>query len=57
MVIINMDDLHVWIKACEQQATLFQHVMPMAMENLAIAQHYDTLHYVIIHGGGYWPWV
>ncbi len=53
MVIINMDDPHVWIKACEQQATLFQHVMPMAMENLAIAQHYDTLHYVIIHGGGY----
>jgi hypothetical protein len=23
MVIINMDDLNVWIQACEQQATLF----------------------------------
>ncbi len=37
--IINMDDLDVWIQACEQQATLFQHVMPMAMENLAITQY------------------
>jgi hypothetical protein len=29
--------------------------MPMAMENLAIAQHWDTLHYVTIRGGGYQP--
>jgi len=27
----------------------------MAMENLAIAQHWDTLCYAIICGGGYWP--
>jgi hypothetical protein len=39
MVVINMDDFHVWIQACDQQATLFQHVMPMVIENLAIAQH------------------
>jgi hypothetical protein len=39
MAIINLDDPNMWIQACEQQATLFQHVMPMAMENLAIAQH------------------
>jgi hypothetical protein len=25
------------------------------MENLAIFQHWDTLHYAIIHGGGYCP--
>jgi hypothetical protein len=43
----------VWIQACEQWATLFQHVMPMDMQNLAIAQHWDTLCYAIIHGGGY----
>jgi hypothetical protein len=29
----------------------------MAMENLAIAQHQNTLHYVIICGGGYQPLV
>jgi hypothetical protein len=39
MAIINLDDMNVWIHACEQQTTLFQHVMPMVMENLAIAQH------------------
>jgi hypothetical protein len=39
MAVINMDDLNVWIQACEQRATLLWHVMPMAMENLAIAQH------------------
>jgi hypothetical protein len=27
----------------------------MAMENLTIAQQWDTLHYAIICGGGYWP--
>jgi hypothetical protein len=27
----------------------------MVMENLAIAQHQDTLHYVTICGGGYQP--
>jgi len=39
MAIINMDDLNVWIQACEQWVTLFQHVMPMNMQNLVIAQH------------------
>jgi len=29
--------------------------MPMVMENLAIAQQQDTLHYATIRGGGYWP--
>jgi len=27
------------------------------MENLTIFQHWNTLHYVIIQGGGYWPQV
>jgi hypothetical protein len=39
MTVINMDDLNVWMHACEHQATLFQCVMPMVMENLTIAQH------------------
>jgi len=29
----------------------------MAMENFAIAQHQNTLHYAIICGGGHWPQV
>jgi hypothetical protein len=31
--------------------------MPTTFENLAIAQHKDTLWYVIIRGGGYRPWI
>jgi len=53
MVVINMDDLNVWIQACEKQATLFRCVMPMAIEKLAIAQHWDRLRYAIICGSGY----
>jgi hypothetical protein len=30
-------------------------VMPMALENLSIAQHRDTLRYATIRGGGYQP--
>ncbi len=29
-------------------------VLCRSYENLAITQHRDTLHYAIIHGGGYW---
>ncbi len=29
--------------------------MPLTFENLAIAQHRDTLRYAIIWGGGYQP--
>jgi hypothetical protein len=47
MVVINLDDFNVWIQTCEQYVALFWCVTPMAMENLAIAQHYDTLHYAI----------
>jgi hypothetical protein len=37
----------------QQRATLFGHVMPMAIENLALAQHWDMLCYTTICGGGY----
>jgi hypothetical protein len=32
MVVINMDDLNVWIQACEKRATLFRCVVPMVIE-------------------------
>jgi hypothetical protein len=53
MAIINLDDPNVWLQACEQQITLFRHVMPMVMESFAIAQHWNTFWYATIHGGGY----
>jgi hypothetical protein len=40
---------------CSQHVKLFRKVMPVAFENLAIAQHRDTLRYATIRGGGYQP--
>jgi len=36
MIVINLDDLLVWVHACAQRVALFKRVMLMAMENLAI---------------------
>jgi hypothetical protein len=55
MVVMNLNDLTKWFWACEQKTTLFKCVMPMAMENLTIVQHWDTLQYAPICGNGYWP--
>jgi hypothetical protein len=41
----------------EQRAELFKRMMSMALENLSIAQHRDTLRYAMIRGGGYRPQV
>jgi len=53
--VVNLDDSEMWLKVCSQRAELFRRVMLAAFENLAIAQHRDTLRYVIIRGGGYRP--
>ncbi|CAM6087474.1 unnamed protein product [Calypogeia fissa] len=50
---VNLDDPAMWVRVCFQRAELFQRVMPTAFENLAIAQHRDTLRYATIRGGGY----
>jgi hypothetical protein len=53
--VVNLDDPKMWLRVCSQRAKLFRRVMPTAFENLAIAQHKDTLWYATIRGGGYWP--
>jgi hypothetical protein len=53
--VVNLDDPDVWVTVCSQRAELFRRVMPAAFENLAIAQHRDTLRYAKIRGGGYRP--
>jgi hypothetical protein len=53
--VVNLDDLEMWLRMCSQLAKLFQKVMPVAFENLAIVQHMDTLRYAIIRSGGYRP--
>jgi hypothetical protein len=53
--VVNLDDPKMWLKVCSQRVELFRRVMPTTFENLAIAQHKDTLQYAIIRGGGYQP--
>ncbi len=47
--------LITWVPTCEQQTNLFKQTMPMALENLAIAQHCNNLKYVFIWRYGYHP--
>jgi hypothetical protein len=56
-VLANMDNSDTWTLVSEQRADLFKRVMPMALENLSIAQHRDTLRYATIRGSGYRPQV
>ncbi len=46
--VVNLDDPEMWLKVCSQHVELFRKVMPVEFENLAIAQHRDTLWYVTI---------
>ena len=51
--VVNLDDPEVWVRVCSQCAELLRRVMHAAFENLAIAQHRDTLRYATIGGGGF----
>ena len=53
--VVNLDDPKIWIEVCTMRARLFERIMPMAFDNLAIAQHCDTFRYATIRGGGYQP--
>jgi hypothetical protein len=43
--VVDLDSLTTWAKVIVNRVVLFKRVMPMAMENLMIAQHRDTLRY------------
>ncbi len=43
--VVDLNSLATWAKVITEKATLFKRDMPMAMENLSIAQHRDTLRY------------
>ncbi len=48
--VVDLDSLATWVRVIVKRATLFRRVMPMAMENLSIAQHRDTLWYAHTQG-------
>jgi len=51
--VVDLDSPATWAKVIAERATLFRRVMPMAMENLSIAQHRNTLWYAHTGGGSY----
>ncbi len=53
--VVDLDSLATWAKVIVKRDVLFRRVMPMAMENLSIAQHQDTLRYAHARGGNYRP--
>jgi len=53
--VVDLDSPTTWAKVIAERAVLFRRVMPMAMENLSIAQHRDTLRYSHTRGGSYKP--
>jgi hypothetical protein len=53
--VVDLDSPATWAKVIAERAVLFRRVMPMAMENLSIAQHQDTLRYAHTRGGSYKP--
>ena len=53
--VVYLDDPEVWAQTLQDGAEYFQKAMPMALENLAITQHRDTLRYARIRSGAYWP--
>jgi len=53
--VIDLDSPATWVRVIAERAILFRRVMPMAMENLSIAQHRNTLGYAHTRGGSYKP--
>jgi len=53
--VMDLDSPTTWAKVIVERVALFRKVMPMAMENLSIAQHQGTLWYAHTQGGSYKP--
>jgi hypothetical protein len=47
--VMDLDSPTTWAKVIVERVVLFKRVMPMAMENLFIAQHRNTLRYAHTH--------
>jgi len=43
--VVDLDSPSTWARVIVEKVVLFKRVMPVAMENLSIAQHQNTLRY------------
>jgi hypothetical protein len=53
--VVDLDSPAIWARVITERVALFRRVMPMAMENLSITQHRDSLRYAHPRGGNYKP--
>jgi hypothetical protein len=53
--VADLDDPKTWARVVEKRARVFQKEMPIAFNNLAIAQHRDTLRNAHTRSGDYKP--
>ncbi len=53
--VVDLDSPATWARVIVERATLFKRVMPTAMENFSIVQHWDTLRYAHTQGENYKP--
>jgi hypothetical protein len=53
--VVDLDDPQVWGRVVEDRAQLFKREMPIAFNNLAIAQHRDVLCYTHRRSGDHQP--
>jgi hypothetical protein len=53
--VVDLDSLTTWVRVIAERVVLFRRVMPMAMENLSITQHRDTLRYAHTQNDSYKP--
>jgi hypothetical protein len=51
--VVDLDTPSTGVRVIAKRAILFKRVMPMAMENLSIVQHGNTLRYAHTQGGSY----
>jgi hypothetical protein len=43
--VVDLDSPATWVRVAAEKVAIFKRIMPMAMENLSIAQHWNTLWY------------
>jgi hypothetical protein len=53
--VVDLDDPSVWLDVVTDRASAFARELPMAMDNLLIAQHRDTQRYATVRSGSYRP--
>jgi hypothetical protein len=53
--VVDLDSPTTWVRVIAERVVILKRVMPMAMENLSIAQHRNTLRYAHTRGGNYKP--